>query len=567
MEADMPPLLQVKNLRVAFRQDRHTVVEAVKGISFDVPQNRTVALVGESGSGKSVSSLAVMGLLPPEVALVNPDAAIFFEGRNLLALPERARRRLCGNRISMIFQDPMSSLNPVFTVGYQIAEVMRIHQGLDAARARERAVALLGEVGFSDPASQVDAYPHQLSGGQQQRVMIAMAIACGPQLLIADEPTTALDVTIQKQIVDLLKSLQRARQMSVLFITHDLQLVAEVADEVVVMRHGEIKEAGKVGQVLAHPSHAYTAALLACRPPLDARPRRLPVVGEAPGIDAERAEKAAAPAQKSGDGSGEPLLDVRHLQKCFFSRKGLFGKSAFHAVRDVSFVLPKGKTLGVVGESGSGKTTMGLTLLRLHEPDGGQAFFYGKDLFAMPKQDFMAYRRRIQVVFQNPFASLNPRFTVGQILMEPMQIHGIGGSRQARMDMAFQWLARVGLPDAAFYRYPHEFSGGQRQRIAIARCLTLSPEVLVCDESVSALDVSVQAQVLNLLKDLQDELGISYVFISHDLAVVKYMADEVMVMRHGEVVEMAAADEVYRQPRHAYTRMLLDAIPKGLSSL
>lgn len=561
MEPDMTPLLQVRNLGVAFRQDRHTVFEAVRQVSFDVPRNQTVALVGESGSGKSVSSLAVMGLLPPETAVVNPEAAIFFDGQDLMALSDRERRKLCGNRISMIFQDPMSSLNPVFTVGDQIAEVLRIHRGMDAARARERAAALLEEVGFADPASRVNAYPHQLSGGQQQRVMIAMAIACEPQLLIADEPTTALDVTIQKQIVDLLKALQRARQMSVLFITHDLQLVAEVADEVIVMRQGEIKEAGTVEQVLMRPSHAYTAALLACRPPLDARPYRLPVVGEA--LE-EPPGRESLPERKRGYGNDDvPLLDVRHLQKRFFSRKGLFGKSEFQAVRDVSFVLPKGKTLGVVGESGSGKTTMGLTLLRLHEPDGGQAFFGGEDLFALPPKAFLPYRRRIQVVFQNPFASLNPRFTVGQILMEPMQIHGIGESRQERMALAFQWLARVGLPETAFYRYPHEFSGGQRQRIAIARCLTLSPDVLVCDESVSALDVSVQAQVLNLLQDLQDELGISYLFISHDLAVVKYMADQVMVMRHGEVVEMADADEIYRQPKHSYTRMLLDAIPKG----
>ena len=561
MEPDTTPLLQVRNLSVAFRQDCHTVFEAVKQVSFDVPRNRTVALVGESGSGKSVSSLAVMGLLPPETAIVHPKAAIFFDGQNLLALSDKARRKLCGNRISMIFQDPMSSLNPVFTAGEQIAEVLRIHRGMDAARARKRAIALLEEVGFSDPASRVDAYPHQLSGGQQQRVMIAMAIACEPQLLIADEPTTALDVTIQKQIVDLLKALQRARQMSVLFITHDLQLVAKMADEVMVMQQGEIREAGTVDQVLTHPSHPYTAALLACRPPLDARPRRLPVIGE---VQEETPGGESLLKRKRGYGSDDvALIEVRHLHKRFFSRKGLFGKSVFDAVKDVSFVLPKGKTLGVVGESGSGKTTVGMTLLRLHEPDGGQAFFCGKDLFALPPKAFLPYRRRIQIVFQNPFASLNPRFTIGQILMEPMQIHGIGESRQDRMALALQWLRRVGLPKAAFYRYPHEFSGGQRQRIAIARCLTLHPEVLVCDESVSALDVSVQAQVLNLLQDLQDEFGISYLFISHDLAVVKYMADQVMVMRQGEVVEMADADEIYRQPQHPYTRMLLDAIPKG----
>ncbi|MDL2283721.1 ABC transporter ATP-binding protein [Oxalobacter sp. OttesenSCG-928-P03] len=563
METGETALLQVSNLQVAFRVDRHTTFEAVRHISFTIPRNRTVALVGESGSGKSVSSLAIMGLLPPETTLINADASIIFDGRNLQGISARERRRLCGSDISMIFQEPMSSLNPVFTVGFQIAEVLRIHMGMDAKQARQRAIALLDEVGIPDPAIRVDAFPHQLSGGQQQRVMIAMAIACEPKLLIADEPTTALDVTIQKQIIDLIRTLQQTHHMSVLFITHDLQLVSEIADQVIVMRHGEIQETGTAEQVFLHPAHPYTTALLECRPPLDSRPWRLPVIED---ILAPEAGKETVHDQRERGyaDSDRPLLDVRHLSKSFFSREGLFGKKEFRAVKDVSFTLPKGKTLGVVGESGSGKTTVGLTLLRLHEPTGGQAFFDGRDLFAMPEKEFLAYKRRIQIVFQNPFASLNPRFTVGQILMEPMKIHGIGSDDKERMALAFQWLKRVGLPEVAFYRYPHEFSGGQRQRIAIARCLTLQPEVLVCDESVSALDVSVQAQVLNLLQDLQDEFGISYLFISHDLSVVKYMADQVMVMQHGEVVEMADSDEIYLHPGHAYTRTLLDAIPRGL---
>ncbi|MCL1886732.1 MAG: ABC transporter ATP-binding protein [Betaproteobacteria bacterium] len=562
MEANSTPLLQVKNLQVRFRVDRQTTFEAVKRISFDIPRNQTVALVGESGSGKSVSGLAVMGLLPPETALINEDARIIFDDMDLLGMSIRERRRLCGTGISMIFQEPMSSLNPVFTVGFQIAEMLRVHRGLDAKQARKRAIELLDEVGIADPRMRIDAYPHQLSGGQQQRVMIAMAIACDPKLLIADEPTTALDVTIQKQIIDLIRTLQQRHHMSVLFITHDLQLVSEIADQVIVMRHGEIQETGSTEQVFLHPAHPYTTALLACRPTLDARPWHLPVIEDIlhPENDREEMSRQRVRGYAEND---QILLEVRHLSKHFFSREGFFGRKAFPAVKEVSFALPKGKTLGVVGESGSGKTTMGLTLLRLHEPTGGQAFFDGKDLFALSEAAFFAYKRRIQIVFQNPFASLNPRFTVGQILMEPMRIHGIGSDDRERMAGALQWLKRVGLPETAFYRYPHEFSGGQRQRIAIARCLTLQPEVLVCDESVSALDVSVQAQILNLLQDLQDEFGISYLFISHDLSVVKYMADQVMVMQHGEVVEMADSDEIYLYPKHPYTRTLLEAIPKG----
>jgi len=556
-------LLEVRDLRVQFRIDKANTFDAVKGISFDIPRNMTVALVGESGSGKSVSALAVMGLLPVENARVDPASGIVFDGRNLLALSAAERRKLCGKDMSMIFQEPMSSLNPVFTVGFQITEVLRLHMGMSAKQARTRVIELLEEVGLPDPASRIDYYPSQLSGGQQQRVMIAMAIACEPKLLIADEPTTALDVTIQKQIIDLIISLQQRRQMSVLFITHDLALVAEIADRVIVMRHGEIQEQGDAQQIFAHPSHPYTQALLHCRPSLDTRPQRLPVIDDM--MQGDKKTDIVLPQRTRGYAVGEqPLLVVNKLSKSFFSRVGLFGKKEFKAVQNVSFTLPRGKTLGIVGESGSGKTTVGLTLLRLHTATGGQALFDGKDILAMSRQEFLAYKRRIQIVFQNPYASLNPRFTVGQILMEPMQIHQIGANDQERTALAFQWLHKVGLPEASFHRYPHEFSGGQRQRIAIARCLTLQPEVLVCDESVSALDVSVQAQVLNLLQDLQDEFGISYIFISHDLSVVKYMADQVMVMHQGEVVEMADSDELYRHPSHPYTQALLGAIPKGM---
>ena len=556
-------LLSVRDLRVRFRIDKKNTFEAVKGVSFDVPRNCTVALVGESGSGKSVSSLAVMGLLPSGTTMIDPQSRLRFDGRDLLAMPDAERRALCGKDISMIFQEPMSSLNPVFTVGFQIGEVLRRHMGMSARQARVRTLELLDEVGIPDPANKIDAYPSQMSGGQQQRVMIAMAVACEPQLLIADEPTTALDVTIQKQIMELIASLQRKHAMSVLFITHDLGLVGEIADRVIVMRHGEVREQGDARQVLDAPVDAYTRALLHCRPKLDERPIRLPVIDDY--ISGQAAPDVRAPQRSRGYTPGEDsVLVVDKLCKSFYLREGLFGKREFKAVKDVSFTLPRGKTLGVVGESGSGKTTVGLTLLRLHKATGGSAMFEGRDLISMSARDYMAYKRRIQIIFQNPYASLNPRFTVGQILLEPMRIHGIGANDSERTAQAMALLDKVGLPAVSFHRYPHEFSGGQRQRIAIARCLTMKPEILVCDESVSALDVSVQAQVLNLLQDLQDEFGMSYIFISHDLSVVKYMSDQVMVMHQGSVVELADSDELYRNPQHEYTRTLLSAIPRGV---
>ena len=555
------PLLSVRNLRVRFRVDANTVLNAVKGISFDVPQNSTVALVGESGSGKSVTSLAILGLLPKENSQVLPGSEIMYGGRNLLGLNTTALRRLRGADISMIFQEPMTSLNPVFTVGFQLIEPLKLHMGLSPRAARKRAIDVLREVGIPAPERRINAFPSQLSGGQQQRVMIAMAIACEPKLLIADEPTTALDVTIQKQILDLIAQLQQRRQMSVLFITHDLAVVGEIADHVVVMQNGEIREKGTAKAVFEDPKDAYTKALLQCRPRLDRRPMRLPVIADF--MDGGAHAMNLTERKRGIDPSDPIILDVRRLGKNFYSREGLFGRRKFEAVKDVSFKLPKGKTLGLVGESGSGKTTVGLTLMRLHEASSGEALFEGKDILSMSPREFMRYKRRIQIIFQNPYASLNPRFIVGQILTEPMQIHGIGDSAQQRTELAFELLQKVGLPDASFYKYPHEFSGGQRQRIAIARCLTLKPDILICDESVSALDVSVQAQVLNLLQDLQSEFQLSYIFISHDLAVVKYISDEIMVMNEGRIVEMADSDEIYRNPQQPYTRKLLSSIPKG----
>jgi len=567
-------LLEISNLRVSFRADGQRMVEVLHEVSFSVPQHGTVALVGESGSGKSVSALAVMGLLPAASSVVAPGSSIRFDGRELLALDSTARRALCGRQIAMIFQDPMSSLNPVLSVGAQISEVLRLHLGMGRAQARQRTLALLDEVGIADAASKIDHYPSQLSGGQQQRVMIAMAIACEPRLLIADEPTTALDVTIQQQIIELLRRLQQRRAMAILFITHDLGLVSQLADTVVVMRHGVIRETGPVAAVLQQPQDGYTQALLRCRPVLGQQLRRLPVIGDAalevsaqpqppqplqppqqPQLQPER-----APAPRAVE-PAPPLLVVEKLSKHYLVGDGWWRSRPFHALQQVSFTLARGETLGIVGESGSGKSTLGMMLLRLLEASSGSVQFEGRDLLALTPRAFQAYKRRIQIVFQNPYAALNPRFTVAQILLEPMRIHGIGADDAARQVLALGWLDKVGLPAAAMQRYPHEFSGGQRQRIAIARCLTMQPEILVCDESVSALDVSVQAQVLNLLKDLQDELGLSYLFISHDLAVVQHMADRVMVLQQGRVVEMAEASRLYQQPQHPYTRALLAAIP------
>jgi peptide/nickel transport system ATP-binding protein len=556
-------LLQVKNLDVRFRVDRrHEPFQAVKGVSFDIPVNTTVALVGESGSGKSVSAMSILGLLP-ENSIVSPSSEVLYGGRNLLTASLQQMQDIRGKEISVIFQEPMTSLNPVFPVGDQIGEVLRLHMGLSPKAARARTIELLAEVGIPDPQLRVDSFPHEMSGGQQQRVMIAMAIACEPKLLIADEPTTALDVTIQKQILDLIANLQDKHRMSVLFITHDLGVVGEIADHVVVMQNGLVQEQGAVRQIFESPQHPYTKALLACRPRLDRRPVRLPVIEDFVKGEGRLELPERSRGSKPDDAT---ILEVKGLNKTFFLKEGLFGKRAVPAVKDVNFRLPKGKTLGLVGESGSGKTTVGLTLMRLHDATSGEVLFEGRNLLSLSDREMMAYRRRIQIIFQNPYASLNPRMTVGQILVEPMKIHSIGRDQRERVDHAFALLKRVGLAEQSFYKYPHEFSGGQRQRIAIARCLTMKPDVLICDESVSALDVSVQAQVLNLLQDLQDEFQLSYIFISHDLAVVKYISDRVMVMNDGQIVEMADSDEIYLNPKQEYTRKLLSSIPKGLAA-
>jgi len=562
-------LLEVKNLTVDFISASKAPVRAVESVSFVIPRERTVALVGESGSGKSVSALAIMGLLPPQNAIVALHSAIEYDNRSLLNLSRADWQLIRGSRIAMIFQDPMTSLNPVYTVGFQLAEMLKIHKHFSNIQAVSRACELLEEVGIPEPQKRVNAFPHELSGGQQQRVMIAMALACEPELLIADEPTTALDVTVQRQILLLLAELRERRRMAMLFITHDLGLVSEVADHAVVMRKGTVREAGPVRTLFSQPQDPYTKALLSCRPSVDRQGKRLLTIDD--WMSASTAESLPLASSTAADARAvhvakpnldKPLLEVQGLRKVFKRSGPWFQNDDFVAVENVSFQLMRGQTVGLVGESGSGKTTVGLCLLRLHEATAGKVFFDGQNLFDMSNKEFASYKRRLQIVFQNPYASLNPRFTVGEILSEPMQLHGIGANSADWEKRSLGLLDKVGMPAPALKRYPFEFSGGQRQRIAIARSLSLSPEVVVLDEAVSALDVSVQAQVLNLLKDLQKELGLSYLFISHDLEVVRYMSDSLLVMNKGHVVEQGDAAQIYQSPQHAYTQTLLAAVPK-----
>lgn len=571
-------LLEVKNLTVDFISASKAPVRAVEEVSFVIPRERTVALVGESGSGKSVSALAIMGLLPPQNSKIAIHSRIEYDNRSLLNLSRFDWQLIRGSRIAMIFQDPMTSLNPVYTVGFQLAEMLKVHKRMPNKEAMQRACALLEEVGIPEPQRRVNAYPHELSGGQQQRVMIAMALACEPELLIADEPTTALDVTVQRQILLLLAELRERRRMAMLFITHDLGLVSEVADHAVVMRKGTVRESGPVRTLFANPQDPYTKALLSCRPSVERQGKRLLTIDDWMGSNSAaqvpniNLSDASPQIESAVDGPAhavqeKPLLEVQALRKVFKRSGEWFKSDDFVAVDNVSFKLMRGQTVGLVGESGSGKTTVGLCLLRLHQATAGKVLFDGQNLFDMSHQQFAAYKRRLQIVFQNPYASLNPRFTVGEILSEPMQLHGIGSGQADWDKRSLALLDKVGMPASALKRYPFEFSGGQRQRIAIARSLSLSPEVVVLDEAVSALDVSVQAQVLNLLKDLQQELGLSYLFISHDLEVVRYMSDTLLVMNKGQVVEQGNAAHIYAQPQHAYTQTLLAAVPQMPSSV
>ncbi len=560
----MSNIIEVKNLTVDFNTE-DGVVHAVKSISFNIPKGKTVGLVGESGSGKSITSLAIMRLI------ANPGKVtageIKFEGKDLLKASEKQMREIRGARISMIFQEPMTSLNPVLTIADQITETLMLHQNLSKEKALEKALDLLKQVGIPHAEERLYFYPHKFSGGQRQRIMIAMAIACNPDLLICDEPTTALDVTIQKQILDLLAEIQKKTNMSLLFITHDLGVVADIADEVIVMNKGEIVERNTSREIFQSPKHPYTKGLLACRPSLDENPDRLPVLSDFMNAQGEEVmpepRKVSPLVQKVED---KVLLEVKDLRTHFPHTGGLLGRvqSWTKAVDGVSFQVKKGKTLGLVGESGCGKTTLGRTIMRLIEPTDGQIVYDGQDITKLDYKTMHGIRKKMQIVFQDPYASLNPRMTIGAILMEPMQIHNLGANNDERRETAVQMLKKVGMTEAMMNRYPHEFSGGQRQRISIARALMVRPDFIVCDESVSALDVSIQAQILNLLLDLQDEMNLTYIFISHDLSVVKFISDEVAVMYSGKIVEHNTAESIYASPQHDYTKKLLSAIPRGI---
>lgn len=577
-------LIEIKNLSISFPHDAGRV-RVVDDISFHIGRGETVGLVGESGSGKSVTSLSLMRLLPEPVASI--EGSILFHDHDkpvdLLQLSADEIRRYRGFKLGMIFQEPMSSLNPVFTCGDQIVEAIILHRKISRREAESQVVELFRKVQLPDPEQMLHRYPHQLSGGQKQRVMIAMAICCNPALVIADEPTTALDVTVQQAILKLLKQLQLDLQISVLFITHDLGVVAEIADRVMVMYKGKLVEQGTVRQIFEAPRHPYTKGLLACRPPLDRDLKKLPVIADfmeekdgeltvkdtniqallhelemPPGVAQRRMQQMQEAA---------PVLQVLELVSRFPGKKNFLGKveSWTYAVNQVSFDLFPGETLGLVGESGCGKTTLSRAILQLIRPASGQVLYRGEDLCTMQDKTLRKLRKKVQIIFQDPYSSLNPRLTVGQAIMEPMQVHDLYGNDRSRRRKTMELLEKVTLSPRHFYRYPHEFSGGQRQRIGIARALAVEPDFIICDESVSALDVSVQAQVLNLLLELREEYRFSSIFISHDLSVVKFMCDRILVMNKGRIEESGTADEVYFHPKSAYTRQLIAAIPKGLS--
>ncbi|WP_236642012.1 ABC transporter ATP-binding protein [Dokdonia sinensis] len=556
-------ILTVKNLKIQFeRQGKyHTVVH---GIDFELNKNEILAIVGESGSGKSISTLAILSLLPKKKAVISGD--IDFNDQELSTFSEKEFRKIRGNKISMIFQEPMSSLNPSMKCGAQVTEILLQHTDVSRARAKEETITLFNKVKLPRPEEIFNTYPHEISGGQKQRVMIAMAIACKPDILIADEPTTALDVTVQKEIILLLKELQQETGMSVIFISHDLALVREIADRVMVMYQGEIVESAFAKAIFQTPKHQYTKALLSARPSLDSRLKVLPTISDF--LNGTPKTEVITTDQRSRKHKDiyaqKPLLEVVNVEKTYFSSSGLFAKNkAVRAVDDVSFKLYEGETLGLVGESGCGKSTLGKAILQLDPATKGSILYKGIDITKLKGKALRNLRREIQIIFQDPFASLNPRLTVGQAIIEPMDVHKLYGSKPERKEKVMELLERVGLEREHYNRYPHEFSGGQRQRIGIARTIAVQPKLIICDESVSALDISVQAQVLNLLNELKEGYNFTYIFISHDLAVVKYMADQLVVMQSGKIEELGEADAIYANPQSGYTEKLIGAIPRG----
>ena len=532
--------------------------------SFSVLPNEILGIVGESGSGKSITSLAAMGLLPQDKTKI--DGSIKFKQQEIKDLTDKQWQQIRGKSIAMIFQEPMSSLNPSMKCGEQVAEILKQHTSLTSTQIKQEVINLFNKVKLPLPEVTYSKYPHQLSGGQKQRVMIAMAIACKPDLLIADEPTTALDVTVQKEIILLLKELQKETKMSIIFITHDLSLLSEIADRVLVMFRGELVEQGAAKEIFNNPQQTYTKALIASRPSLDVRLKRLPTIQDF--LENKVIEEEVTSTQRKQNQeklyAQSPLLEIINVEKEYFNTVGFFSKKqSFKAVNNVSFKIYEGETVGLVGESGCGKSTLGNTILQLDKATAGKIIYKGKDITNCSKTELKALRKEIQIIFQDPYSSLNPRLTVGRAIMEPMQVHKLYKNDKERKAKTIEILERVGLGEEHFDRYPHEFSGGQRQRVGIARTIALQPKVIVCDESVSALDISVQAQVLNLLNELKENFGFTYIFISHDLAVVKYFSDQVLVMNKGRIEEMADADEIYANPQKEYTKKLINAIPKG----
>jgi peptide/nickel transport system ATP-binding protein len=564
----LPLLLSIRNLGISFGKGKEQTI-AVRNLSLELKKGELLAIVGESGSGKSVSALSLLRLLPKQSTVTGHAFLHRWEEQplDLIELPQADMNEIRGSNIAMIFQEPMTSLNPVFTCGYQVMESIRLHQKVNKKIARQKAIALFEQVQLPDPAGMIKRYPHELSGGQKQRVMIAMAMSSNPALLIADEPTTALDVTVQKNILELIRQLQRQNNMGVIFITHDLGIVADIADKIAVMHKGEIVEQGIAKEVLAKPRHPYTRALLACRPASNPKGKRLPVVSDFLGVDESLVNVQPAPNEpriaKDKTESPAPILQVQNLSVQFPTRKNLLGKAVefFNAVDNVSFDVMPGDIVGLVGESGCGKTTLGRTILQLVKPTSGNIILHGEDISKIKTPSLRSLRKDFQIVFQDPYGSLNPRLTIGEAILEPLKVHGMGSTGSNRKEKVIELLEKVNLKAEHYNRYPHQFSGGQRQRICIARALVLEPRFLVFDESVSALDVSVQAQVLNLLTDLKAAFGFTAIFISHDLAVVHYISNRILVMQQGKIVEQGSADQVYQQPAHEYTRKLLDAIP------
>ena len=558
-------LLDVNNLSISFQSDGIDK-EIIHHISYTLNKNEILGIVGESGSGKSVSTLAILGLLPKQISKIT-SGSILFNEKDLTQLNTKDFQNIRGSEISMIFQEPMSSLNPSMKCGQQVEEILLQHTNLSKSEAKTETLSLFEKVKLPSPQRIYNAYPHEISGGQKQRVMIAMAIACKPKILIADEPTTALDVTVQKEIIQLLKQLQSEEEMSIIFISHDLALVSEIANRVLVMYKGDIVEQGEVSKIFKTPEHIYTKALLSSKPSLSVRLKRLPTIKDF----MENITKSDIITKKERENSHSklyaktPLLEVINLEKEYISKSGWFGKpESFMAVNNISFKLYEGETLGLVGESGCGKSTLANAILQLDKATSGQILYRGIDINKLPSSEVRKLRKDIQIIFQDPYASLNPRIPVGKAIMEPMKVHHIGESDEERKTMVLDLLQKVGLEESFFSRYPHEFSGGQRQRIGIARAIALQPKLIICDESVSALDISVQAQVLNLLNDLKDNFEFTYIFISHDLSVVKYMSDQLVVMNKGKIEEIADADKIYNNPVQEYTKKLIHAIPKGL---